>query len=423
MTSKIVVNNIEADAGVSTVTFGSKISSTEFVGPVVGNVTGNLTGNVTSSGISTFSNGLNVTGGSVGIGTDNPAMDLEVSGNQPTVRINTTTTGYTGLEYSTNGTTDGGIYYNGTNDRMEFYTADTTGNPQTVIDASGRLLVGTTDSTGAQLFKVTGNSSSSINGGAISLTAGRTAPPNGATLGNINFGTETRPDGGAQIVAFADGAWTDGSSHPSGIYISTVESGSTSLTERMRISANGRTSIFTTDTDSFDVGNSNGTGTSRKTIRLFHSATAVQNGTEMFYVSNNGDVRNATGSYTSISDAKLKENIVDAPSQWDDIKALQVRKFNFTEESNQVRHTQIGLIAQEAELVCPGLVDADPDLDENGEDLGTVTKGVKYSVLYMKSVKALQEAMERIETLETANASQAATIAALDARLTALEGN
>jgi len=35
----------------------------------------------------------------------------------------------------------------------------------------------------------------------------------------------------------------------------------------------------------------------------------------------------------------------------------------------------------------------------------------------------LQEALAKIETLETANASQAATIAALDARLTALEGN
>ena len=34
------------------------------------------------------------------------------------------------------------------------------------------------------------------------------------------------------------------------------------------------------------------------------------------------------------------------------------------------------------------------------EDLGTVTKQVNYSILYMKAVKALQEAMDRIETLE-----------------------
>jgi len=43
-------------------------------------------------------------------------------------------------------------------------------------------------------------------------------------------------------------------------------------------------------------------------------------------------------------------------------------------------------------------IDRDPD---TFEDLGTTTKEVKYSVLYMKAIKALQEAMARIETLET----------------------
>ena len=58
MTSKIVVNNIEADAGVSTVAFGSKVSSSEFVGDLTGNVTGNatgLSGSPTLSGISSVS--------------------------------------------------------------------------------------------------------------------------------------------------------------------------------------------------------------------------------------------------------------------------------------------------------------------------------------------------------------------------------
>jgi hypothetical protein len=41
-----------------------------------------------------------------------------------------------------------------------------------------------------------------------------------------------------------------------------------------------------------------------------------------------------------------------------------------------------------------------PDIIDN-VDQGTVTKNVKYSVLYMKAIKALQEAMTRIETLET----------------------
>ena len=75
---------------------------------------------------------------------------------------------------------------------------------------------------------------------------------------------------------------------------------------------------------------------------------------------------------------------------------------------------QIGLVAQEVELVSPHLVEETKDVDADGVDLGTTTKGVKYSVLYMKAVKALQEAMERIEQLETNNT-------ALESRITALE--
>ena len=118
------------------------------------------------------------------------------------------------------------------------------------------------------------------------------------------------------------------------------------------------------------------------------------------FVYSNGNLVNTNNSYGAISDIKLKENIVDANSQWDDLKALQVRNYNFKPETNQQTHTQLGLIAQEAELVSPGLVSESPDRDEDGNDLGTVTKSVNYSVLYMKAVMALQEAMERIEALE-----------------------
>ena len=128
-------------------------------------------------------------------------------------------------------------------------------------------------------------------------------------------------------------------------------------------------------------------------------------------VYSNGNVVNTNNSYGAISDVKLKENIVDANSQWHDLKALQVRKYNFKEGQT---HTQIGLVAQEAEVVSPGLVYESPDRDAEGNDLGTVTKSVNYSVLYMKAVKALQEAMERIETLEASNADLLARVSALE---------
>jgi hypothetical protein len=110
----------------------------------------------------------------------------------------------------------------------------------------------------------------------------------------------------------------------------------------------------------------------------------------------------------------LKENIVDASSQWDDIKDLQVRNFNFTVDSGLPTNTQIGFVAQEVEQVSPGLVKTNPDEDKDGNDLGTTTKVVKTSVLLIKAVKALQEAMDRIETLEASNTDLLARVTALE---------
>jgi len=125
-------------------------------------------------------------------------------------------------------------------------------------------------------------------------------------------------------------------------------------------------------------------------------------------VKGNGDLQNTNNSYGSLSDSKLKENIVDANSQWDDIKDVRVRNYNFKSSTGYGTHTQIGVIAQELEAVSPGLVKESNDEDADGNSLGTTTKTVSYSVLYMKAVKALQEAMDRIETLE-------AKVAALEA--------
>ena len=138
------------------------------------------------------------------------------------------------------------------------------------------------------------------------------------------------------------------------------------------------------------------------------------NGTTRFRVMASGNVANTNNSYGSISDIKLKENIVDANSQWNDIKAVKVRNFNFKDTPDT---KMLGVVAQEIETVSPSLVsevvDKDPDTNEA---LETTTKQVKYSILYMKAIKALQEAMTRIETLEQDNI-------ALRARVTNLEGN
>ena len=101
-----------------------------------------------------------------------------------------------------------------------------------------------------------------------------------------------------------------------------------------------------------------------------------------------------------MSDRKLKENIIDAPSQWDDLKAVRFRKYNFKAETGLDTHTQIGVVAQELETTSPGLVYETPDKDNEGNETGTSTKVVKSSILTMKALVALQEALTRIETLE-----------------------
>ena len=130
-----------------------------------------------------------------------------------------------------------------------------------------------------------------------------------------------------------------------------------------------------------------------------------------------GTYRSRNNTYTSYSDIKLKENIVDAKSQWDDIKRIKVRNFNF--KIDDPSQKMLGVVAQEVETICPNLVRDIPDREEkDGQymETGSTTKEVKYSILYMKAIKALQEGMERIEKLEQENI-------ALRARVTNLEGN
>jgi hypothetical protein len=151
---------------------------------------------------------------------------------------------------------------------------------------------------------------------------------------------------------------------------------------------------------------------------------AKRSSTVKFLVEHDGDCQNANNSYGSTSDERIKQDITDANSQWDDIKALNFK--NFKLKSDVASGNKIGVIAQDLEtdgmsgLVKehrPSAKDIEVNSDfgtlyEDGDvlpknkrvgDVKTETsnvKTVKYSVLYMKAIKALQEAQTRIETLE-----------------------
>ena len=165
----------------------------------------------------------------------------------------------------------------------------------------------------------------------------------------------------------------------------------------------------------------------------FNLIEAANGAGTKFRVADSGNVTNTNNSYGSLSDERIKQDITDANSQWDDIKALKVRNFKLKQEPTK---SQLGVIAQELETAgMNGLVvEAKPNKEDVAyhSDFGTVVEGtaengatpikdedenitgyediftagqrvkeVKYSVLYMKAIKALQESMERIEQLES----------------------
>ena len=117
-----------------------------------------------------------------------------------------------------------------------------------------------------------------------------------------------------------------------------------------------------------------------------------------YIVYGNGNVVNTNNSYGAISDAKLKENIEAAPSYWDKFKRYEF--VNYTLVADEEKRRLLGVVAQQIETVSSGLVDETPDIDEKGNDLGTTTKSVKYSVIALQAEVVLQEAQKRIESLE-----------------------
>tara|TARA_S200000501_G_C20743846_1_gene708567 strand:- start:94 stop:1173 length:1080 start_codon:yes stop_codon:yes gene_type:complete len=231
---------------------------------------------------------------------------------------------------------------------------------------------------------------------------------------------------------------------------------------RVTIDSSGLVGIGTTSPSPFRLlvdSNSSNNGVAKfnhsnatpEGIRIIYSAAApddatanflecTDTGTTRLIIRADGDIQNHDNAYNAISDERIKDQIKDSGSQWDDIKAMRIRKYkmkdDITAKGDSDALWRIGVIAQELEVSgMNGLVqdevlyeeedqevkdylytqeDKDQSLIPDGKDVGDVKqaktadvgdmkhpKAVKYSILYMKAVKALQEAMAKIETLET----------------------
>jgi len=103
-------------------------------------------------------------------------------------------------------------------------------------------------------------------------------------------------------------------------------------------------------------------------------------------------VNDATGSWNTNSDMRLKENISPVNDVLDRVNQLNVVEYNFKREVDKVQ-PHIGLIAQEVEPVFPSLVHK----DEGG------LYALSYGELGPIAIKAIQELIAKNDQLESEN--------------------
>jgi hypothetical protein len=417
-------------------------------------ISGAVGGTVTPSDNSVGITQLNVSDGSNG-----QALTTNGSG---TLSFSTISTGLTGIDDQSSSNddqltiTDTAVVINEDSDDVDFRVESNGNANMLVVNAGGdRVGIGSDPDLGTGLHIKTSDTGASAAGGMDELVI-----ENGSTNAGLSILTATD---GIGRIAFGD----SGDNAIGGIdydHGSNYLRFNTSGSERIRIASDGDTSIGTTSNEArlhvhisanqsvLLVNNASTSNAdevaiiqcSRDTSGSYDLLHVRNGGGHVFNVADSGNVQNVNNSYGSLSDERIKQDIADASSQWDDIKALKIRKYKLKKLVNRdgdSAPTHLGVIAQELEAsgmnglveenkpekedvalhsdfgtVVSGTADngATPiyEKDEEGNDTDKITgyedvftagknkKQVKYSVLYMKSIKALQEAMTRIETLE-----------------------
>ena len=315
---------------------------------------------------------MHIDGGNnrVGIGTTGPASALHVDQSH-------TGTLVTFHQTAGGSSADRGLEVETSSTGTTVQTWNNSGSELARINGSGRFLIGTTVAPqGVGLAVNSAISSSSTTAIEIQQAtngANKAAAALGVAIGN-----------GGESTNAADLTFQ-------------VASGG-SLAEKMRITSEGRVCIgFTSkQEDAFlsivsngSEGLFNGTAGSNRYRRYFHTASS---GVHSFESSSNTATLTNAGAWSNASDVAYKEDIQDISYGLDTVKSLRPRvyKVKGTDlNDGKGLETQIGFIAQEAELVVPEVVDG-----EDGQ------KTLSYGQLTAVLTKAIQELETRVTTLE-----------------------
>jgi hypothetical protein len=139
-----------------------------------------------------------------------------------------------------------------------------------------------------------------------------------------------------------------------------------------------------------------------QSISLFNSTTGMScdgttyswgfNSVLRMQLNSSGQAFNSTGTWGTISDARIKENVTPARDYLNDVCQLQVVNYYIKDEPQKM----LGFVAQQVETVMPGLVDTSENKYYNIADF----KSVKTTVLIPMLVQAIQELNAKVTALE-----------------------
>ena len=311
------------------------------------------------------------------------------------------TTGISGVDGSASAASIAGTDANtGLSFASDTVNINTGGSTRATVDSSGRLLLGTTDTHGADaddlvvassattgitirsatngsgnIYFADGNSGTSLYRGLISYNH---------SADSLTLGTANANDG---IVIDSSGRAGMGTSSPSTSYQTTIQESE---------SGNGCLKLDRT---------SNIDGTLRSMVSFERSGTQVGTIT----------CSNSATAYNTSSDYRLKENVVTMSNATDRLKQLQPKRFNFILNPDT---TVDGFLAHEVQSVVPEAISGTKDETQDilyteedtipsGKKVGDVKEsvpkyqGIDQSKLVPLLTAALQEAVAKIETLET----------------------
>ena len=348
----------------------------------------------------------------VGIGTSSPDTPLHIEDGDVTIG-NSTATGDNKLIFKNTSATLAEIRAADTATGAGALLFTNNGSERMRIDSSGKVGIGTTTPTG------------NANTSAVVLEVSSTgANPPEILAGGQNAEISIAGGSGASYL------WSTGA-YPLVM--------ATNATEHMRIASDG--DVFIGGSYGTNIRGSNaqlqlysagdGEGLITATNDTYQAGRihrSLQNGSSLHYIdyyensvgTNVGKIthNNSATSYTTTSDYRLKENVVDLTGAITRIKQLEPKRFNFIADADT---TVDGFLAHEAATVVPEAVDGahneietwkeyeelpegvsvgDNKLDDDGNTI-PVYQGIDQAKLVPLLTAALQEAIAKIETLET----------------------